>query len=65
MGHTPRIPVAMQRDPQDILQALGHTPELLTAWLDTYDRIWTSGTVDHDVMELVRIRVAKASGCGY
>ena len=65
MSSTPRIPPAIHRDPPDILQALMHAPGTLTAWLGAYDLIWKTGVIDLPTMEVVRMRVARQSDCGY
>ncbi len=65
MSSSPRIPPAIDRDPPDILQALLHAPGTLKAWLAAYELMWKTGAVELPVMEAVRMRVARASDCGY
>lgn len=65
MSTTPRIPPAIDRDPPDILQALVHAPGPLQAWLDASGLMWSTGAVDLPTMEVVRMRVARQSDCGY
>lgn len=44
---------------------LGHAPEALRAFLDLYGTLWRDGVVDHPTKEVVRLRNARLTGCGY
>jgi len=44
---------------------LGHEPRLLRAFLDLYGRLWRDGVVDHSTKEVVRLRNARITNCGY
>jgi alkylhydroperoxidase family enzyme len=45
--------------------ALARAPALLAAFLRLYGALWTGGIVEPPVLELVRIRNARVTGCGY
>ncbi|MGH7894241.1 MAG: carboxymuconolactone decarboxylase family protein, partial [Candidatus Binatia bacterium] len=44
---------------------LAHEPRLLRRFLDLYGRLWRDGIVDHPTKEVVRLRNARITGCGY
>jgi hypothetical protein len=44
---------------------LAHAPEVLRAFLDLYGRLWRDGVVDHPTKEVVRLRNARVTDCGY
>jgi len=44
---------------------LAHAPEVLRAFLDLYGRLWRDGIVDHPAKEVVRLRNARITDCGY
>ena len=54
--------------PPDALRAYGvlaHAPEVLRAFLELYGRLWRDGVVDHPTKEVVRLRNARSTDCGY
>jgi hypothetical protein len=44
---------------------LAHAPEVLHAFLGLYGRLWRDGVVDQATKEVVRLRNARISDCGY
>ena len=44
---------------------LAHAPAVLDAFLDLYGRLWRDGVVDHPTKEVVRLRNARITDCGY
>ena len=44
---------------------LAHAPEVLRAFLGLYGRLWRDGVVDHPTKEVVRLRNARITDCGY
>jgi AhpD family alkylhydroperoxidase len=44
---------------------LAHAPEVLRAFLDLYGRLWRDGIVDPPTKEVMRLRNARVTGCGY
>jgi AhpD family alkylhydroperoxidase len=44
---------------------LAHAPEVLRAFLHLYGTLWRDGVVDHPTKEVVRLRNARLTGCGY
>ncbi len=44
---------------------LGHEPRLLRRFMELYGRLWRDGIVDHPTKEVVRLRNARVTGCGY
>jgi hypothetical protein len=44
---------------------LAHSPGVLHAFLDLYGRLWRDGVVDHPTKEVVRLRNARVTDCGY
>lgn len=63
MARLPRPPSA-----PDALAAYGllaHSPDVLRAFLGLYGRLWRDGVVDHPTKEVVRLRNARVTDCGY
>ena len=44
---------------------LAHAPDVLQAFLDLYGRLWRDGIVDQPTKEVMRLRNARVTGCGY
>ncbi len=44
---------------------LAHAPAVLHAFMDLYGRLWRDGIVDHATREVVRLRNARITDCGY
>ena len=44
---------------------LAHAPEVLHAFLGLYGRLWRDGGVDQATKEVVRLRNARVTDCGY
>lgn len=44
---------------------LGHQPAALEAFRTLYADLWARGVVDHVVKEIVRLRNARITDCGY
>jgi AhpD family alkylhydroperoxidase len=44
---------------------LAHAPRVLHAFLDLYGCLWSDGVVDQPTKEVMRLRNARVTGCGY
>ena len=44
---------------------LAHAPEVLHAFLRLYGHLWRDGVVDQPTNEVVRLRNARITDCGY
>ena len=44
---------------------LAHAPETLRAFLQLYGCLWRDGVVDQATKEVVRLRNARITDCGY
>jgi hypothetical protein len=44
---------------------LAHAPAVLHAFLGLYGRLWRDGRVDQATKEVVRLRNARITDCGY
>ena len=44
---------------------LAHAPDVLRAFLELYGRLWSQGVVDQPTKEVMRLRNARLTGCGY
>lgn len=44
---------------------LAHAPSVTHAFLALYGRLWRDGIVDHPTKEVVRLRNARITDCGY
>jgi len=65
MSTAPRVPSAVEGEPPSFGTALAHQPALLRAFATLYGTLWTQGNVDQPLKELVRIRNARVTDCGY
>lgn len=59
MSSRPRVAAA------DLKAAFALQPALFDAFWSLYGDVWTKGRVDHATKELVRIRNARVTDCGY
>ena len=60
-----RLPSPAPGGPGERYGLLGHAPDVLHAFLDLYGRLWRDGLVDHPTKEVVRLRNARITDCGY
>ena len=44
---------------------LAHSPDVLRTFLGLYGRLWRDGIIDQATKEVVRLRNARLTGCGY
>ena len=44
---------------------LAHAPEIVLAFATLYGRLWRDGVVDEATKEVMRLRNARLTGCGY
>jgi hypothetical protein len=65
MSTNPRVQSAVPDDAPSFGTALAHQPALLSAFGKLYGTLWTQGIVDQPLKELVRIRNARVTDCGY
>lgn len=63
MGTTPLVTSAVVGEEPTFGTAL--VPTLLEAFGKLYGRLWTQGVVDQPLKELVRLRNARITDCGY
>ena len=60
-----RLPRPRPGGPGERYGLLAHAPEVLHAFLDLYGHLWRDGVVDHPTKEVVRLRNARITDCGY
>jgi hypothetical protein len=66
MGTTPRLPKPSATISGPLADSLlAHQPALLESFLALYATLWGRGIVDHPTKEIVRIRSARITDCGY
>lgn len=65
MSTSPRVGSAVADQPANFGTALAHQPELAKAFGTLYATLWTQGAVDQPLKELVRLRNARVTDCGY
>jgi alkylhydroperoxidase family enzyme len=56
----------LRSTPRPEIQAVrAHQPEVLRAFLYSWERLFKGGIVDRHIKELCRLRVAQTLGCDY
>ncbi len=65
MSTIPRIPSAIAGQAPSLGSVLAHAPDIARAFAEFYAEFWQGGLVDARLKELVRIRVARITDCGY
>jgi hypothetical protein len=65
MSSTPRLPSAIEGAPANMGTLLAHAPLAAGAFSRLYGTFWSHGVVDHPTKELVRLRNARRTSCGY
>lgn len=65
MSTVPRLPSALEGREPTTGTLLAHQPELAASFGALYARYWSHGCVDHPTKEIVRIRNARTTDCGY
>jgi alkylhydroperoxidase family enzyme len=60
---TPLVAIPEGRYPE-LFSALSHNPEFHDAFAAMYAEIFNGGVLDIAVIEAIRLRVARTSGCG-
>lgn len=56
----------LRSTPRPEIQAIrAHQPEVLRAFIYTWDRLFKGGIVDRHIKELCRLRVSQTLGCNY
>jgi alkylhydroperoxidase family enzyme len=56
----------LRSTPRPEIQAVrAHQPEVLRAFIYTWDRLFKGGIVDRHLKELCRLRVSQTLGCDY
>lgn len=64
MSTTPRLDSAVDGKPAGTRTVLAHSPAVRQAFDRMYATLWSNGTVDVDIKELVRLRNARVTDCG-
>lgn len=64
MSTTPRLESAVDGKRASIRTVMAHSPTVRQAFDTMYATLWSSGVVDLDVKELVRLRNARVTDCG-
>ncbi len=65
MSTTPRVPSAVDGEPADFRTVFSHHPTLLQAFFQLYAQLWQGGVLDEPTREVVRLRNARVTSCGY
>jgi len=56
----------LRSTPRPEIQAIrAHQPEVLRAFIYTWERLFLGGVVDRHIKELCRLRVSQTLGCNY
>jgi hypothetical protein len=56
----------LKSTPRPEIQAIrAHQPEVMRAFIYTWDRLFKGGVVDRQIKELCRLRVSTTLGCNY
>ena len=64
MATTPRLTSAIDGESASMRTIMAHSPEVRAAFDQMYATLWSRGTVDVDVKELMRLRNARVTDCG-
>jgi len=64
MSTTARLPSAIDGKPATLQSVMAHSPRVRAAFDKMYATLWSRGSVDLDVKELVRLRNARVTDCG-
>ncbi len=64
MATTPRLRSAIEDEPASLRTIMAHSPKVRAAFDRMYATLWSSGAVDVDVKELIRLRNARVTDCG-
>jgi hypothetical protein len=64
MSTNPRMPSAIDGKAPSIRTVMAHSSAVRQAFDTMYATLWSHGTVDVDVKELVRLRNARVTDCG-
>lgn len=65
MSSTPRLNSSVAGEVANFASVTGHAPELMGAFFDLYAQLWQRGIIADDVREIMRIRNARVTDCGY
>jgi hypothetical protein len=65
MSSTPRLPSANPGQRAGLSNVLAHAIGPMTAFSRLYGTMWSHGKVDHATKEIVRLRNARITDCGY
>lgn len=65
MSSVPRLPSAVPGQPAMLRSVLAHAPAPMKAFNDLYGSFWSHGVVDHPTKEVVRLRNARITDCGF
>ena len=65
MATTPRMPSALDEETPSYGGMLSHQPELVGAYGVLYSEFWSQGVVDQPTKEVIRLRNARITDCGY
>ena len=65
MSTTPRMPSALGEASASFGGMLSHQPELVAEYAKLYAQFWSHGVVDQPTKEVVRLRNARITDCGY
>ena len=61
----PRVTSAIPGQETSFGTALAHQPAIAAAFGDFYGRLWSKGQVDQPTKEIIRLRNARVTDCGY
>jgi hypothetical protein len=65
MSTTPRLPGVDPARPATFVGILAHQPDVVGRYWQLYQTFWSHGCVDHPTKEVVRLRNARITDCGY
>ena len=65
MSTTPRLPSALGEETTSFAGMLSHQPGLGAEFSKLYSQFWSHGVLDQPTKEVVRLRNARVTDCGY
>ena len=65
MSTSPRVSLTDPHARLGLRMVMGHQQELFDRFYDLYGTMWSRGELDHATKEIVRIRNARTTDCGY
>lgn len=65
MSTKPRIESVLPGQPPDFASVMGHTPNIFEKFFELYGEFWQAGIIPAEIKEMMRIRNARITDCGF